>query len=31
MYGSNRRAEQILSEGLVPVGGERLWAEGVGG
>jgi hypothetical protein len=27
----NRRAEQILSEGLIPVGGGRKWGKGVGG
>jgi hypothetical protein len=27
----NRRAEQVLSGGLVPVGEGRLWGEGVGG
>jgi hypothetical protein len=25
----NRRSGQVLSEGLVPVGGERMWGEGV--
>jgi hypothetical protein len=27
----NRRKEQVLSGGLVPVGEERLWGEGIGG
>jgi hypothetical protein len=27
----NRRAEQILSVGLVPMGGRRMWRKGVGG
>jgi hypothetical protein len=26
----NRRAEQFLSEKLVPVGGGRMWGKGVG-
>jgi hypothetical protein len=25
----NRRAEQVLSKGLLPVGGERRWGKGV--
>jgi hypothetical protein len=27
----NRKAEQVLSGGLVPVGGERMQGQGVGG
>jgi hypothetical protein len=27
----NRRAEQVLSGGLVSVGGGRMWGKGVGG
>jgi hypothetical protein len=27
----NRKAKQVLSRGLVPVGGERMWGKGIGG